>query len=49
MLEVKNKTIAIAVFPGMGKTFYKNNCNGFTVLDSDSSQFSWTISFQITI
>lgn len=27
----------------MGKTFYKNNCNGFTVSDSDSSQFSWTI------
>lgn len=45
MLEVKlkNKTIVIAAFPGMGKTFYKNNCNGFTVSDSDSSQFSWTI------
>ena len=45
MLEVKlkNKTIVIAAFPGMGKTFYKNNCNGFTVSDSDSGQFSWTI------
>jgi len=45
MLEVKlkNKTIVIAAFPGMGKTYYKNNCNGFTVADSDSSQFSWTI------
>lgn len=45
MLEVKlkNKTIVIAAFPGMGKTFYKNNCNGFIVSDSDSSQFSWTI------
>ena len=44
MLEVKlkNKTVVIAAFPGMGKTYYKNNCNGFTVSDSDSSQFSWT-------
>ena len=36
-------TKVIAAFPACGKTYYFNNHkDGTTVLDSDSSQFSWT-------
>jgi hypothetical protein len=36
-------TIIISAFPGCGKSYMFNNYNGkpFTMLDSDSSQFSW--------
>lgn len=36
-------TIVISAFPGCGKTYMYKNYNGkpFTMLDSDSSQFSW--------
>ena len=36
-------TIVISAFPACGKSFMFNNCNGkpFTMLDSDSSNFSW--------
>jgi len=30
----------ISGFPGIGKTYYKQNINNF-ILDSDSSRFSW--------
>lgn len=40
MNNIKN-TIVISAFPACGKThFYENNKN-YTVLDSDSSKFSW--------
>lgn len=32
----------IAVFPGLGKTYYYKHCTDRIVLDSDSSYFSWT-------
>jgi len=34
------RTRIISAFPGVGKTFYFNNSNK-SVIDSDSSQFSW--------
>jgi len=36
-------TIVISAFPACGKSYMFNNYNGkpFTMLDSDSSQFSW--------
>lgn len=39
------RTIVVAAFPGCGKTYMFNNRNGekYTMLDSDSSQFSWII------
>lgn len=37
------RTIVVAAFPGCGKTYMSNNHNGekYTILDSDSTQFSW--------
>ena len=37
------KTIVISAFPACGKSYLYNNYNGkpFTMLDSDSSKFSW--------
>ena len=37
-------TRIISAFPACGKTyaFKKLNQKGYTILDSDSSQFSWT-------
>lgn len=42
-LENQKKTIVISAFPACGKTyaFEKLNENGYKVLDSDSSKFSW--------
>lgn len=37
----KKKTLVIAGFPGIGKTFFKKNLQDKPVLDSDSSKFSW--------
>ena len=36
-------TIVVSAFPACGKSYMFNNCNGkpFTILDSDSSEFSW--------
>lgn len=35
------RTAVVAGFPGVGKSYVFNNPEGLTVLDSDSSQFSW--------
>ena len=37
------KTIILSAFPGTGKTYLFNNQEklGLSVLDSDSSEFSW--------
>ncbi len=36
-------TIVVSGFPGVGKTFFAQNCEEWQViLDSDSSKFSWT-------
>ncbi|MBI5421052.1 MAG: hypothetical protein HZA35_01935 [Parcubacteria group bacterium] len=35
------KTIVVSGFPGVGKSTLFNNPNGLTLLDSDSSGFSW--------
>lgn len=37
------RTIVVAAFPGCGKSYMFNNHNGekYTMLDSDSSKFSW--------
>ena len=37
----KKKTLVVAGFPGIGKTFFKKNLQNKSVLDSDSSKFSW--------
>lgn len=34
-------TKIIAAFPGLGKTWFKNNRKDISSLDSDSSEFSW--------
>lgn len=34
-------TKVISAFPGTGKTYCFNNFKGITMLDSDSSEFSW--------
>lgn len=34
-------TKVISAFPGTGKTYCFNNFKGITILDSDSSEFSW--------
>ena len=41
-LGVQKSTTIISGFPGVGKTFYaeRSNEEGFSVVDSDSSQFS---------
>jgi hypothetical protein len=36
------KTKIIAAFPGMGKTHLHKNCGDLKILDSDSSDFSWS-------
>lgn len=43
--KVLKKTKIISAFPACGKTyaFEKLNNNGYIVLDSDSSQFSWIV------
>lgn len=35
------KTIVLSGFPGVGKSFMFNNVADLTIIDSDSSQFSW--------
>lgn len=35
------KTIIVSGFPGVGKSFMFNNESDLTILDSDSSKFSW--------
>lgn len=34
-------TLIISGFPGVGKSYFKNNNSKLTILDSDSSNFSW--------
>lgn len=33
-------TLIISGFPGVGKSYFKNNNSKLTILDSDSSNFS---------
>lgn len=34
-------TLVVSGFPGVGKSYLKNNCENKIILDSDSSNFSW--------
>lgn len=43
MMNDEKKTVVISAFPACGKSYMYNNFNGkpYTMLDSDSSKFSW--------
>ncbi len=40
-VQPSSKGIIVSGFPGVGKTILFNNPGGLTILDSDSSKFSW--------
>jgi hypothetical protein len=40
--EIMKQTFVISAFPGCGKSYcYKKYQDRFSILDSDSSEFSW--------
>ena len=43
MMNNEKKTVVISAFPACGKSYMYNNFNGkpYTMLDSDSSKYSW--------
>lgn len=40
-MDKKKNTIVVAAFPCTGKTYLKDHCKDYDILDLDSSEFKW--------